>query len=145
MQPGTIISVHMMNLRCHPKMPVEFTPGTTFIVGLNGSGKSTVAIAIQLALGQKLVKPTDGKWGVVREGAPNGEAVVEVELHNVPFRDSRGKVFPAHKPEIYGDSIVIRRRIVFNPSKLPPTYTTDVTEVCAGPYNPDNKKAMKVR
>lgn len=45
------MSVHMINLRCHPKMPVELCPGATFIIGRNGSGKSTVAIAIQLALG----------------------------------------------------------------------------------------------
>jgi chromosome segregation ATPase len=119
-------------------MPVEISPGTTFIIGLNGSGKSTVAIAIQLALGQKLTKPADQSWGVVRTGAANAEAIVEVEIHNGPTEKD-----PEYRPKVYGDSIIIRRRIVYNPEKC--SYSTDKTETLAGPYNEDNPKAMKVR
>lgn len=82
----------------------------------------------------KLVKPQANSWGFVRTGAANGEAQVEVELYN------GGP--DAYRPEVYGPSIVIRRKLTYNVDKQ--AYSSDRTEVLAGPYDAANPKGMKV-
>ena len=43
--------VKMLNLRTHRSMELHLSDRVNFIVGTNGSGKSTVLLAIALALG----------------------------------------------------------------------------------------------
>ena len=87
--PGTLTRVRMINLRCHRHCELLLAPRVNFICGLNGSGKSTVLLAISLCLGSKIPAPKakdkgliDASVGhsVVRSGSHNAE--VEIEMIN---------------------------------------------------------------
>ncbi len=92
----------MKNLRCHSILEMELGQATNFIIGENGSGKSTVALAVQLALNMPI---PDDKQGVVRSDAASSEALAIIELCNV---GPEGSTF---MPHLYGDVITIQRKI----------------------------------
>ena len=108
----------MKNLRCHKILELDAISGSTnFVIGANGSGKSTVVLAVQLALGLAL---PDDKAGVVRREAESREAVAEVDLCN------SGAHGTTHAPELYGDVITLSRKIKMSdttPIKLTATLT----------------------
>ena len=92
----------MKNLRCHSILEMELGQATNFIIGENGSGKSTVALAVQLALNMPI---PDDKQGVVRSDAASSEALAIIELCNV---GPEGSTF---MPHLYGDVITIQRKV----------------------------------
>ncbi|XP_040582496.2 uncharacterized protein, partial [Lepeophtheirus salmonis] len=49
--PGNIISLHLKNFQSYSNLFVTFHPNLNFIIGSNGSGKSSLSNAIALSLG----------------------------------------------------------------------------------------------
>ena len=78
LQPGVILRVKMLNLRCHKHVELKLKDRVNFITGSNGSGKSTVLTAIVLGLGGDVKKfqtgagtgagAADSKASVIRTG-----------------------------------------------------------------------------
>lgn len=101
---GYISQVTMINFMCHAHLTVDLCPGMNFIIGRNGSGKSTVLTAISTCLGGKAsnTQRASSLKSFVKEGQP--KAIVQVTLHN----EGRG----AFEPEKYGPSITVERSIV---------------------------------
>lgn len=88
---------------CHKRLTVPFGPQTNFIIGHNGSGKSAVLTGITLALGGKAASTNRGNSikSFVKEGCGAAEIVL--------WMKNRGP--EAFKRDVYGDRIVIERRI----------------------------------
>ncbi|PWN43573.1 P-loop containing nucleoside triphosphate hydrolase protein [Ceraceosorus guamensis] len=100
---GVIEKVELTNFMCHNRLTVSLGPQTNFIIGHNGSGKSAILTGITIALGGNALSTDRGKSlkSFVKEGKTG--AIVELTLKN------RGS--EAFKPEEYGRSIIIERRI----------------------------------
>lgn len=100
---GTIESVQLKNFMCHSKLDFSFADHTNFIIGKNGSGKSAILTSLIIGLGGKA--NTASRGTNVKNLVETGKrfAEVTVRLKNVG-RD-------AYKPEEYGDSIIIQRRL----------------------------------
>lgn len=101
---GYISQVTMMNFMCHGHLTVDLGPGMNFIIGQNGSGKSTVLTAISTCLGGKAsnTQRASSLKSFVKEG--QSKAVVQVVFCN----EGRG----AYEFEKYGSSILIERSII---------------------------------
>lgn len=100
---GVIQRVDMINFMCHRNLSIPLGPRINFIIGHNGSGKSAILTAITIALGGKANTTSRGSSlrDFVREGATAAE--VRVQLRNAGT--------DAFRPAVYGDAIVIERRI----------------------------------
>ncbi|KAI9349754.1 RecF/RecN/SMC [Obelidium mucronatum] len=88
---------------CHQFLEVDFCPNINFVIGHNGSGKSAILTGIMVCLGgkAKTTDRADSLKSLVMEGQNAGS--VRVAIHN--------KGFDAFKPEIYGQTIQIERKI----------------------------------
>ncbi|KAF9196644.1 Structural maintenance of chromosomes protein 6 [Haplosporangium sp. Z 11] len=86
---GVIEVIEMFDFMCHRHLKVPFGPKINFIIGHNGRGKANATNRAQ------------SLKALIREGASQTE--VRLQLRN------RG--LDAYKPEIYGESIIIERRI----------------------------------
>ncbi|KAJ4830375.1 Structural maintenance of chromosomes protein 6B [Turnera subulata] len=100
---GTISWIRLENFMCHSNLQIELCPWVNFITGQNGSGKSAILTALCIAFGCR-AKGTQ-RASTLKDFIKTGcsHAVVEVEIRNQgdePF-----------KPDVYGDSIIIERRI----------------------------------
>ncbi|KAF8986017.1 Structural maintenance of chromosomes protein 6 [Entomortierella lignicola] len=100
---GVIELIEMYDFMCHRHLKVPFGPKINFIIGHNGSGKSAILTAIMVCLGGKAnaTNRAQSLKALIREGASQAE--VKLQLRN------RGP--DAYKPEIYGESVIIERRI----------------------------------
>ncbi|KAG0211312.1 Structural maintenance of chromosomes protein 6 [Mortierella sp. GBA30] len=100
---GVIEVIEMFDFMCHRHLKVPFGPKINFIIGHNGSGKSAILTAIMVCLGGKanVTNRAQTLKALIREGASQAE--VRLQLRN------RGA--DAYKPDIYGESIIIERRI----------------------------------
>ncbi|KAF9962659.1 Structural maintenance of chromosomes protein 6 [Modicella reniformis] len=100
---GVIELIEMFDFMCHRHLKVSFGPKINFIIGHNGSGKSAILTAIMVCLGGKatVTNRAQSLKALIREGASQAE--VKLQLRN--------KGPDAYKPEIYGESIIIERRI----------------------------------
>ncbi|KAG0365815.1 Structural maintenance of chromosomes protein 6 [Gamsiella multidivaricata] len=100
---GVIEVIEMFDFMCHRHLKVPFGPKINFIIGHNGSGKSAILTAIMVCLGGKAnaTNRAQSLKALIREGASQTE--VKLQLRN------RGP--DAYKPEIFGESIIIERRI----------------------------------
>ncbi|KAI8073273.1 hypothetical protein BC940DRAFT_290968 [Gongronella butleri] len=101
---GTVARVELFNFMCHKYLVMDFGPKINFVIGHNGSGKSAVLTAMMIALGAKATATNRGKKlsSLIREGA--NAASVSVYLTNAGS--------DAYKHEIFGDTIIIERRLV---------------------------------
>ncbi|OMO98173.1 Prefoldin [Corchorus olitorius] len=88
---GTIKRIRLENFMCHSSLEIELCEWVNFITGQNGSGKSAILTALCIAFGCR-AKETQRAY-----------AVVQVEIKN--------EGVDAFRPETYGDSILIERRI----------------------------------
>ncbi|KAF9425484.1 Structural maintenance of chromosomes protein 6 [Entomortierella beljakovae] len=100
---GVIEQIEMFDFMCHRHLKVPFGPKINFIIGHNGSGKSAILTAIMVCLGGKAnaTNRAQSLKALIREGANQTE--VRLQLRN------RGN--DAYKTNIYGESIIIERRI----------------------------------
>ncbi|KAL2917151.1 Structural maintenance of chromosomes protein 6 [Polyrhizophydium stewartii] len=100
---GSIERVELWNFMCHEKLRVDLGPKINFIVGHNGSGKSAVLTALTVALGGKAAFTNRGNKvsELIKEGTD--ESIISVRIRN------RGS--DAYKPNVYGDVIIVERRI----------------------------------
>eukprot|EP01031_Cornospumella_fuschlensis_P026985 gene26985-32601_t len=104
LEAGQIRRIYVENFMCHRKFSIELGEGLNFIIGKNGSGKSAVAAAIQLCLGATAKNTGRGSnlSSLIREGSDN-PAIIRVTMVNTGP--------DAYKPEEYGDSITVERKI----------------------------------
>ncbi|EEF51573.1 structural maintenance of chromosomes protein 6B [Ricinus communis] len=100
---GTVTRIRLENFMCHSNLQIELCPWVNFITGQNGSGKSAILTALCIAFGSR-AKGTQ-RASTLKDFIKTGcsYAVVEVEVKNEGDE--------AFKPEIYGDAIIIERRI----------------------------------
>ncbi|KFK25150.1 hypothetical protein AALP_AA8G072300, partial [Arabis alpina] len=100
---GTINRIRLENFMCHSNLEIEFGDCVNFITGQNGSGKSAILTALCVAFGCRAKGTQRGSTlkDFIKTGCSN--ALVRVEMKN------EGE--DAFKPEIYGDTLIIERRI----------------------------------
>lgn len=103
-EAGQILKIHVENFMCHKKSTTKLGRNINFITGKNGSGKSAIAVALQLCLGAKAKATGRGNnlSNLVREGSTS-PAIIRVHLLNMGDG--------AYQPEIFGNQIVIERTI----------------------------------
>ncbi|XP_028088546.1 structural maintenance of chromosomes protein 6B-like [Camellia sinensis] len=103
LQAGIISKIRLENFMCHSKLEIELGDCVNFITGQNGSGKSAILTALCVAFGCR-AKGTQ-RAATLKDFIKTGcsYAVVDVEIKN------QGE--DAFKPDVYGDVIIIERRI----------------------------------
>jgi chromosome segregation ATPase len=101
---GIIQRIYIENFMCHKRLTLNFGPNINFITGSNGSGKSAILAAIQMALGSS-AKEThrSTKSGDLVRWGHEGSAAIAVTISN--------EGSDAYEPEKYGSSITIERRL----------------------------------
>jgi len=77
-----------------------------FIVGLNGSGKSSVLTAVMVGLGGRAAVTSRGQS--LKHLIKHGKRVAEVSVR------VRNCGADAYRPDVYGDTIVISRRLTLD-------------------------------
>ncbi|KAN0019793.1 hypothetical protein ACTFIU_003015 [Dictyostelium citrinum] len=102
-EAGIIESITLENFMCHRHFKLDFCSNVNFIAGENGSGKSAVLIALIVCLGAKAGFTNRGSKLSDLVKAETNTAVITVKLRN------QGQ--EAFKPERYGPSVIIERRI----------------------------------
>ncbi|XP_009988372.1 PREDICTED: structural maintenance of chromosomes protein 6 [Tauraco erythrolophus] len=101
---GIIESIQLKNFMCHSMLgPFQFGSNLNFVVGSNGSGKSSVLTALIVGLGGKATATNRGSSlkMFVRDGETSAD--ISITLRN-QGRD-------AFKPEAYGSSIIVNQHI----------------------------------
>ncbi|PIA35639.1 hypothetical protein AQUCO_03500177v1 [Aquilegia coerulea] len=100
---GIVTKIRVENFMCHSNLQIELGDCVNFITGQNGSGKSAILTALCVAFGCR-AKGTQ-RASTLKDFIKTGcsYANVQVELKN-----EGGEAF---KPEVYGDVIIIERRI----------------------------------
>ncbi|XP_068280542.1 structural maintenance of chromosomes protein 6 isoform X1 [Nyctibius grandis] len=107
---GIIESIQLKNFMCHSMLgPFQFGSNLNFVVGNNGSGKSSVLTALIVGLGGKATATNRGSSlkMFVRDGETSAD--ITITLRN-QGRD-------AFKPEAYGSSIIVNQRINLDGSR----------------------------
>ncbi|XP_052174120.1 structural maintenance of chromosomes protein 6B-like isoform X1 [Diospyros lotus] len=102
-QAGIISKIRLENFMCHSSLVIELGDWVNFITGQNGSGKSAILTALCVAFGSR-AKGTQ-RATTLKDFIKTGcsYAVVNVEIKN------QGE--DAFKPDVYGDVIIVERRI----------------------------------
>ncbi|KAL1245316.1 Structural maintenance of chromosomes protein [Trichinella spiralis] len=105
---GCIKRLRVRNFMCHRDIDLEFGERVNFIIGVNGSGKSALLSAVMVALGCRAVDTSRGSnlSDYVKEG--ESFAMVEITLCNSGVQ--------SYQSDVYGDCIIVRRRIGANGS-----------------------------
>ncbi|KAL0874759.1 hypothetical protein Bca101_024464 [Brassica carinata] len=100
---GAILKIRLENFMCHSNLEIEFGEWVNFITGQNGSGKSAILTALCVAFGCR-AKGTQ-RASTLKDFIKTGcsDALVHVEMNN--------EGVDAFKPQVYGDTLVIERRI----------------------------------
>ncbi|XP_022257401.1 structural maintenance of chromosomes protein 6-like [Limulus polyphemus] len=100
---GIIESISLKNFMCHGCLDFRFGPNVNIIIGHNGSGKSAILTALVIGLGGKAHATNRGSniKGFIKTGKLSAEIIVKL----------RNRGVDAHKPEEYGSTITIERRI----------------------------------
>ncbi|KFR12974.1 Structural maintenance of chromosomes protein 6, partial [Opisthocomus hoazin] len=107
---GIIESIQLKNFMCHAMLgPFQFGSNLNFVVGNNGSGKSSVLTALIVGLGGKATATNRGSSlkMFVRDGETSAD--ISITLRN-QGRD-------AFKPEVYGSSIIVNQHINLDGSR----------------------------
>uniref|UniRef100_A0A663EX77 Structural maintenance of chromosomes protein 6 n=1 Tax=Aquila chrysaetos chrysaetos TaxID=223781 RepID=A0A663EX77_AQUCH len=107
---GIIESIQLKNFMCHSMLgPFQFGSNLNFVVGSNGSGKSSVLTALIVGLGGKATATNRGSSlkMFVRDGETSAD--ISITLRN------RGR--DAFKPEVYGGSIIVNQHITLDGSR----------------------------
>ncbi|KAK6155881.1 hypothetical protein DH2020_010129 [Rehmannia glutinosa] len=110
MQAGIISRIRLENFMCHSNLEIEFGDWVNFITGQNGSGKSAILTALCVAFGSRArgTQRANTMKDFIKTGCSH--ALVQVEIKN------QGE--DAFKPELYGDIIIVDRRISESTSSI---------------------------
>ncbi|NXU43561.1 SMC6 protein, partial [Drymodes brunneopygia] len=101
---GIIESIQLKNFMCHSNLgPFQFGSNLNFVVGTNGSGKSSVLTALIVGLGGKATATNRGSS--LKMFIQKGETSADI---SITLRNQGGDAF---KPEVYGTSIIVNQRI----------------------------------
>ena len=100
--PGSLKSVQMINFMKHSNLQIALKPCVNFITGRNGSGKSSILVAISVGLGSNIRITGRGTSlsSLIKDG--QSEAQIIVILNN----GTEG-----YQYERYGNEIKITRKI----------------------------------
>ncbi|XP_039048766.1 structural maintenance of chromosomes protein 6A-like [Hibiscus syriacus] len=104
---GTDRRVSLENFMCHSSLEIEFGEWVNFITGQNGRGKSAILTALCIAFGGETKRASKLKE-FIKTGY--NYAIVQVNIKN-------GGV-DSFKPDIFGDTIIIERRITDSTSSI---------------------------
>ncbi|XP_073129869.1 structural maintenance of chromosomes protein 6B isoform X2 [Henckelia pumila] len=110
LQAGIISKIRLENFMCHSNLEIDFGDWVNFITGQNGSGKSAILTALCVAFGSRArgTQRANTLKDFIKTGC--SYAVVQVEMKN------HGE--DAFKPEIFGDVIIVDRRISESTSSI---------------------------
>ncbi|XP_065648710.1 structural maintenance of chromosomes protein 6 isoform X2 [Hydra vulgaris] len=102
-ESGILEKIVLSNFMCHKKLEVSFGTNVNFVIGRNGSGKSAILTGIMVGLGGKANITNRGSSlkGFIKEGCSACSTVVTL----------RNRGTDAFKPDQYGSSIIIERKI----------------------------------
>ncbi|KAG9034299.1 Structural maintenance of chromosomes protein 6 [Tulasnella sp. JGI-2019a] len=102
-QSGVIHSLELKNFMCHRHLTFDFGPQINFITGRNGSGKSAVLSALQIALGARTYLTGRGTnlKAFIKEGRDEAEIWLKIKNGGPE----------AFKKDEYGNMIIIYRKI----------------------------------
>ncbi|NXX17970.1 SMC6 protein, partial [Podargus strigoides] len=107
---GIIESIQLKNFMCHSMLgPFQFGSNLNFVVGNNGSGKSSVLTALIVGLGGKATATNRGSS--LKMFVQDGETSADVSI------TLRNQGRDAFKPEAYGGSIIVSQRINLDGSR----------------------------
>ncbi|NXJ29006.1 SMC6 protein, partial [Dicrurus megarhynchus] len=108
---GIIESIHLKNFMCHSNLgPFQFGSNLNFVVGTNGSGKSSVLTALIVGLGGKATATNRGSS--LKMFIQKGETSADISI------TLRNQGRDAFKPELYGTSITVNQRINQDGSRI---------------------------
>ncbi|KAG0439580.1 Structural maintenance of chromosomes protein 6 [Dictyocoela muelleri] len=101
MTSPTIKSIELINFMCHKHLLLKFDKMITCIGGRNGSGKSSIMIAIGLLFGRRAQSLERGSSykSLIKSGC--SMSIIRVELSNTRH----------FKNDFFGDTIIIERRL----------------------------------
>ncbi|OHT00085.1 RecF/RecN/SMC N terminal domain containing protein [Tritrichomonas foetus] len=118
--PGALISVRMINFMKHDNLLISLNPGANFITGRNGSGKSSILVAISIGLGgtSRISGRGTNLNDLIKDG--RNEATIIIEINNSPN---------GYEEHIFGKKITVTRKIrrggsTFEISNLPKNRAT---------------------
>ncbi|NWW11028.1 SMC6 protein, partial [Oreocharis arfaki] len=101
---GIIESIQLKNFMCHSNLgPFQFGSNLNFVIGTNGSGKSSVLTALIVGLGGKATATNRGSS--LKMFVQKGETSADISI------TLRNQGRDAFKPELYGTSITVNQRI----------------------------------
>ncbi|NXC37501.1 SMC6 protein, partial [Campylorhamphus procurvoides] len=101
---GIIESIQLKNFMCHSNLgPFQFGSNINFVVGSNGSGKSSILTALIVGLGGKATATNRGSS--LKMFIRDGEASADISI------TLRNQGRDAFKPEVYGNSIIVNQHI----------------------------------
>ncbi|GAB5592606.1 Structural maintenance of chromosomes protein 6 [Umbelopsis nana] len=100
---GTVESMELVNFMCHKYLKMSFGSKINFVIGHNGSGKSAILTGLTVALGAKatVTNRASNLGALVKAGTSVGQVIVKIT----------NKGPDAYKPDVYGEHIIIERRI----------------------------------
>lgn len=100
---GYIKKIDMVNFMCHDNLTIEFGPRMNFIIGKNGSGKSTILTALTTCLGGKASSTNRGSSvkSLIKEG--KSRALIKVTIAN--------KGSNSYDHSRFGDVIQVERKL----------------------------------
>ena len=105
---GIIESISLRNFMCHSRLSIKFSRRINFIVGNNGSGKSALLTGLVVGLGGNASSTGRGTALKTLIKTGSSSACIEVTLRN----NGNEPV----KPEVYGDKIIVERRLFMDGS-----------------------------
>uniref|UniRef100_A0A674HPR2 Structural maintenance of chromosomes protein 6 n=1 Tax=Taeniopygia guttata TaxID=59729 RepID=A0A674HPR2_TAEGU len=101
---GIIESIQLKNFMCHSNLgPFQFGSNLNFVIGTNGSGKSSVLTALIVGLGGKATATNRGSS--LKMFIQKGETSADISI------TLRNQGRDAFKPELYGTSITVNQHI----------------------------------
>jgi hypothetical protein len=110
LEAGIITRINVKNFMSHRNMTVDLCPNVNFIHGQNGSGKSALLVALQVALGARAQQTQRGTntEEYIRRVDDNDTNVIRQAVVRVTMKNAGVDAF---KPGVYGDEITIERII----------------------------------
>ncbi|TVU10824.1 hypothetical protein EJB05_44376 [Eragrostis curvula] len=121
MAAGTISKIRLENFMCHSSLQIELGNHVNFITGQNGSGKSAILTALCVAFGcrAKSTQRAASLKDFIKTGCrlelkivtSGGFRLFDSRSYAAIIVDINNQGEDAFKPELYGNTIILERRI----------------------------------